>query len=675
MGAAVDGGITSDSMTSLIVSEGATGASVSAYIYLKDAYGNSVSDTTVICANVSIVITSQEDTAVTVIPTCTIVSPGTYQLLWSSEKSGTWTMEGVIGSRMLSKDVVLTPGTMMASLSSISQTFVPRAGEDGTIAISAFDQYSNPVTTTTMTWASVAASFSALDGGDNSSVAHVTFNAVSYVSPGLFVVEFTTTRSGNFWFQVSVDGAVVGGAAAPFKVEPNLLHGTATQVESANFGSLSAGVAHTFKVTGVDVYGNVHSSGGVDLSAVLNRTGWTVASLASAVTVVKGTDGASSCTVTVTRTGAYTLALELTGDGLTTGGDNDVVAASPYTLTVSAEETTAASSISFEAAAASLTATAGVASAFIMQEVDQFGNLRSVSGEAFDVQLDLSGGEGYSAGATLTDRADGTYSVSMNPTRSGTYIVSVALTSGATLATNNFGLTVMPNNVSRHSTKQNYGTDYVDEGNSVDGRNSFAIKAKDAYGNDVSLGGAAAGFSLNISACTASSACIADTSAVSARTASAVLGDLGGGFYGVNYTTTVSGHYAAVVMYLGEQIAGSPFDLTVEAGTTNPLASVPFGSAASCSKVLATSLLTDIVACGVASATAEVSFGVRLVDIYGNARYQRSTTEFIKFSTISNSSLFVEGFNGSLPITLRTDVTAVSDDDGSYIVDFTTFLT
>ena len=46
-------------------------------------------------------------------------------------------------------------------------------------------------------------------------------------------------------------------------------------------------------------------------------------------------------------------------------------------------------------------------------------------------------------------------------------------------------------------------------------------------------------------------ACNSDASGVSARTADAVLGDLGGGYYGVNYTTTVSGHYAAVIMYEG----------------------------------------------------------------------------------------------------------------------------
>jgi hypothetical protein len=311
-----------------------------------------------------------------------------------------------------------------------------------------------------------------LDGGD-SSVAGVTFGAFTYLSAGSFEVPFTTTRSGNFFLEISVDGAVVGGAAAPFKVEPNLLHGTATQVDTSQFASLVAGGPHTFSVTGVDQYGNVHSSGGLDLSAVLDRSGWTPASLAGAVTVVKGTHGASACTVTVTRTGDYSLALELTGDGLTTGGGSDVVSASPYLLTASAEEAAPASSISFAAAAAELSGIAGVAAAFVMQEVDAFGNLRSVSGEAFDVQLVPGGGE-----ATITDLADGTYTVEMSPTQSGTYGVTVALAGGAELATNSFALTILPNNVSWHATtKVDYGVDYVDGGNSVDGVNGFAVEA------------------------------------------------------------------------------------------------------------------------------------------------------------------------------------------------------
>ena len=53
--------------------------------------------------------------------------------------------------------------------------------------------------------------------------------------------------------------------------------------------------------------------------------------------------------------------------------------------------------------------------------MDEFGNLRSVSGEAFDVQLDP-----YSVG-TVTDLADGTYKVVMSPTASGTYGITVAL--------------------------------------------------------------------------------------------------------------------------------------------------------------------------------------------------------------------------------------------------------
>ena len=430
-----------------------------------------------------------------------------------------------------------------------------------------------------------------------------------------------------------MEGDLVTGKAISVSVKPNLVHGPAMHVPSQGFASLVSGIAHTFLVRGADRYGNRYSAGEINLLVDLSREGWGDTTPAGVVTVQQRMEGSAQCSITVTRSGTYSLLLQLASDGLSGAIDDNVISLSPYVLIAKAEETMPATSVSIERATASLSMTAGILSTFTMHELDSFGNVRSVSGQSFHVSLVLDRSS-YSQAGDVTDIKGGAYHITFLPTVSGTYSISVSSALGSVIVENDMKVRVEPNAASFEcTTVADLGTSYMWGDESVGRVNTFAVKAMDAWGNSISVGGSEADFTVDFRLCPETTfACNTIPVTSTDQLADPVL-DLGNGFYGINFTFTVSGHYSANVMFQGKQVSGSPFDMVLHAGTTDPLASQPFGRRHLCSMVLVTFNLSDLVACGIASDSEEVKFSVRLVDEYGNQRYARATTEFIKFST------------------------------------------
>ena len=644
------------------------GESISSYIHMKDMFGNSIRNSSLSCADFLVDITSQGGIAEAEWA-CIPESQGSYHIIWGSTMAGLWTVSLTAGARFDSVVVTLSAGEINATLSRISQAAIPLAGQVGKLTITAYDRFSNLAANDAMKWEWFAVNFSAQDGGD-SGVANLNLGNFSHAGAGLFEASFSTTRSGLFSLQVLVEGDLVTGKAISVSVKPNLVHGPAMHVPSQGFASLVSGIAHTFLVRGADRYGNRYSAGEINLLVDLSREGWGDTTPAGVVTVQQRMEGSAQCSITVTRSGTYSLLLQLASDGLSGAIDDNVISLSPYVLIAKAEETMPATSVSIERATASLSMTAGILSTFTMHELDSFGNVRSVSGQSFHVSLVLDRSS-YSQAGDVTDIKGGAYHITFLPTVSGTYSISVSSALGSVIVENDMKVRVEPNAASFEcTTVADLGTSYMWGDESVGRVNTFAVKAMDAWGNSISVGGSEADFTVDFRLCPETTfACNTIPVTSTDQLADPVL-DLGNGFYGINFTFTVSGHYSANVMFQGKQVSGSPFDMVLHAGTTDPLASQPFGRRHLCSMVLVTFNLSDLVACGIASDSEEVKFSVRLVDEYGNQRYARATTEFIKFSTNYEPSPTPDHVGDLTNLTAASGVIAPSTSDGSYGISF-----
>lgn len=153
------------------------------------------------------------------------------------------------------------------------------------------------------------------------------------------------------------------------------------------------------------------------------------------------------------------------------------VAGSPYAVTVKADVTDFASS-SVTGIALTL-ATAGVQSEFTITSTDRHGNLRSEGGDQYLVHVASVAGSVFEG--TVTDAADGTYTVKYTPSVQGTYDVKVYLGSSDKTAT----LLVEPGAACASTSVPN-GSPLTTATAGFSA--TFTIQAKDAFRNLRTLG-------------------------------------------------------------------------------------------------------------------------------------------------------------------------------------------
>ena len=442
---AADDGVAAQSDSSLsgaTLAGGPVDTDLTFTLTLKDQFSNDITSTTLTCASFVFAITLGAPTTVAT-PSCAAGASATFDLRWKNTVAGSWSIAvesktGVTGWK-LSTTAVLTPVALDTSRSTYDAGISPLAGENGNLDIYAKDRFDNAHTAQYATFTATVSSFTPFDGGD-SSVPPLSLGAWSFNTGGRYAATYSATRSGLYSVTVTESGSAVGSGPFELKIEPNRLWAPAmgAKITGAGATAVSAGHPASFNVRGVDKYGNVYSKGAVAFTANItaDNTGKSISSTTS-----PGTGGGwSTCSYTTTATGTYSVAITLTDIGQfdNAGGNRPSV----FQVTGTAEEQRATSSIHFVSSAAAISATAGVKQALVMQERDEFGNLRSISADQFIVSLTGP----YTYPVNVSDVAGGRYDLSFAPTISGTYsiIIRAGSASGQQLTTDSFSMVVQP---------------------------------------------------------------------------------------------------------------------------------------------------------------------------------------------------------------------------------------
>ena len=644
---------------------------------LKDRYSNVITATDKTCANLAM-SAQLKDTTSTTSPACTYLGSGVFQGVFTTTISGSWIISvsgGTLGGLVVTKTTFIDASTVTAErcTASVDNGNPPRAGEAGTMTLLAKDEYGNVLTDSTdpgVSWAISVTGFTPLDGGD-SSTPNFVIGSSAWSQGGVYTASFQSTRSGMFSIDIQVGGVGVTGSPFDVRIESGLLS-AAAMLPAGNYTSLVAGSTTPFTLRGKDEYGNSYSQGTIEfVASVLDSAGQ---STVSTLSTSKGSGGQGSSSILLTFAGDYLLSLNLTGSGAFTG--SPVVGGGHQAITVNADETGLPSGFSFNSPsnASTLSGIAGTPITINIREKDQYSNERTLSGQSFAAILS-SGSESVSA--TLSDGGGGMYAMSAVVTVTGTYTLSIAPAAGGNaIPTEPFSVAVGPAQMSHLGTlREDVGVWTGGAVGRVTEQAKFAIKARDAYANRISTGGLSASLSFTMKSCDPPEASCADASSEPSATHvphSTEISDVGDGFYGFSYTTTIGGHYFASIKYNGEDIYGSPFDVLVGADVTVTPSSFAFGPGmSSCGAVLVTGELTDITSCAVATSEAETTFGVRLVDAYGNWRITSSMNQDILiFNTTTVSTLF--NVNATGPIVAATEKFSVQYEDGVQVVGFST---
>ena len=581
--------------------------------------------------------------------------------------AGDWTISVVAATGLkLQKTAVLTPLVLDTSVSTLNAGIAPISGDNGNLDIYAKDQFGNAQTAAGATFVATISSFQSEDGGD-SSVPNLTLGAPSFISGGRYAMTYSATRSGVYSVTVTESGSTVGSGPLELKIVPSRLWTPAMNAAISGDGATKAAAGHVavFTVKGVDQYGNKLSQGAISLSvAITADNGAAVTSVIAA-----GTDGSSTCSYMVTATGAYSVAITLTDSGQFDPAGTASLSA--LAMSATPEETRQISAIKFLNNTEAMMASAGLNTIVLMQEKDEYGNLRTISLEQFSIEL--SGP--YIFPVMFSDKTLGKYELTMAPTISGTYSIQIRAgsASGDVLTTDSFSLLVNPAAPNDTGTIiENSGSYDSPSAGSVTATNKFAFQSFDRYGNSLSDGGYVSNFDVVLTSCEAPNVACHDNYPAQAGTKviSPTIVDLSNGFYGVEYATTVSGYYSVAIKCNGQYIVNSPSRLYVTAGTTVASSSYAVIESSSCAKVLLPGEIVNVVSCTLASDSTPSTFGVRLVDTYGNTRYRSSASDETRYTTASVSTLY-NVFPPASALTLATARLSIQQEDGLQSISFT----
>eukprot|EP00474_Spongospora_subterranea_P005088 CRZ05546.1 hypothetical protein [Spongospora subterranea] len=303
-----------------------------------------------------------------------------------------------------------------------------------------------------------------------------------------------------------------------------------------------------FTVLAKDLFGNL-------LTAQSGSAVWTVTG--SGPGVVVGAIGYGygpyyNGSWSTTVSGAYTLSVKLGGNHIT---------GSPFLLSCGPAITSAGNSVAFGSGLTS--GTVGLSSSFWVQARDQYGN--NVTWGTDPVKVTLSGTNAPTAGITYI--SNGLYQVFYTPIISGSLTIIVKI--GTTLiltSSGSFTSTIAVGSVHAPSCTAN------PSGTGVAGvQSSFAITARDEFGNQLTTGG---GGIITFSLSLTGPASLTHDSITHA----------GSGVYTTLFTPTLVGTYQMVAMLGTVPISGSPFTVVVSPGA--PVASTSTASGSSLSTAI-----------------------------------------------------------------------------------------
>ena len=384
---------------------------------------------------------------------------------------------------------------------------------------------------------------------------------------GTLSAQVSSTVAGSTSLAVSVEGYPVVGS--PFEI--TLSPGAADPATSSVSGvpaSVTAGTPISFTVDIVDQYGNTVADPDLVIVAQVLPPGSAASFSYIYSTTVPGQYG---CVLTMKRAGDATLALSANGVGF----DNSKV----FPLSV-APGPVDPDNTGFDGPGLS-GSFAGVEAHASLALYDAFAN-RVMSGSEPVSASFVDGPDGPPSNSDSTDyppvsvspAPSGNYSIDYTVETTGVYKMGVVVgEEGGSSATFDFDIAVVSNNIPNASQSSALGpglnTAHVAGVNS-----NFIVIPRDAYGNLVS--NAHVDLRINIEPVeTGEGASVAATY------------KWGVGQFDVRYDATIAADYAIFVTINGDQIMGSPFDVTIIPSVADPSGSraAPTSSSALSSSV------------------------------------------------------------------------------------------
>lgn len=375
-------------------------------------------------------------------------------------------------------------------------------------------------------------------GGDHVEVTVSGANAstpdVADVGDGTYRATYVPTVAGTDQVAVTVNGTPINGSPFESTVEPGDI--APSQAIFVGKPGARAGRPYTFTVATRDAHGNALTEGGDTVTC--HVAGKEDRDLFD---VVDNGDGTYACTFTPETGDTVQVIARVNGEEIAGG---------PWAVTVAAGGPSAKQTI------AEVTGgTAGSPTTIVVRTRDQFGNDCTEARHRVDVMVV---GANEDAEAYVVDNDDGTYSASYTPKSAGTDYITVSL-DGVVI-----GDSPVASEVTAGPADANESIAMLPSSCRAGSRTNLFVTARDAFGNQCSVGGDAVVVTLT-----------GTNESVDVETV-----DNKNGTYLAHFTPHATGDGEIIVTLNGTQIAESPFEFHVVAGVVDPLQAVAIGGEA-----------------------------------------------------------------------------------------------
>eukprot|EP00698_Gefionella_okellyi_P019273 TRINITY_DN5888_c0_g1_i1.p1 TRINITY_DN5888_c0_g1~~TRINITY_DN5888_c0_g1_i1.p1 ORF type:complete len:5059 (-),score=1335.09 TRINITY_DN5888_c0_g1_i1:98-15274(-) len=387
---------------------------------------------------------------------------------------------------------------------------------------------------------------------------------VQSVGNGSFACRYTATKAGPWMLQVNVNGQPISGSPFPVVLRPGEISLERCCIIGRPETTVTAGTQYTLPFATCDAFGNPTTFGFES-----DTLGVAVES-SQPVDIALESQGNGRHTLTMVPTGVGKHDLSITF------GDDDTLPYCSVTVTCVPAKVVASQSAVIGDEPSDFIA--GNEVQFMLQARDEFGNDRTVGGDAFEV--DVTGPEG--GVARIEDNGNGTYTIRYGGRRVGEYVINVRC-GGEHIISSPFKAVCSPGPA--HASCSILAGRGLSEARAGE-KSLFTITACDRYGNSLSTGNDL--FIVNMTG-----AAVVPTG----------IHDNGDGTYNVEYTGTAAGEHSLSVMLHDLPVPGSPFKIVVRPAAVNAAACVVDGDG-----------LTRAVA------GSEATFTVTARDVYQNAR-------------------------------------------------------
>ncbi|MFN9068164.1 MAG: beta strand repeat-containing protein, partial [Bdellovibrionales bacterium] len=452
---------------SLITVSSATitsGASTLVTLTARDANGNNLTS-----GGLAVVFARTGGTSTGTFSAVSDNSNGTYTANFTGVVAGTaTTITGTIGGSAVTSTlptVTVNAGASTAanSLVTVNASSVS-AGNTVTLTLTARDAANNPITTGGST-----VTFSFSGGTSTGTIGTVTDN-----TNGTYTAVLTGNISGTpSTVSATIDAASVTSSLPTVQVNPGTVSVTQSLV-SVSSSTVNSGSSISLTLQAKDAFGNNLTSGG--LTVLFARSGGV--SSGTFGTVTDNSNGTYSGTFTGTTAGsATTITATINGSPVTSVLPTVTVNPGPFNLAQSSVSLSSGSVISGSTVTGTLT-------------VRDANNNQLTSG-GLTVNFLRSGGVSNVSFGSVTDNANGTYTVTITGTTAGSATSIGANINGSSITSSFASLTVNPGAI---SVSQSFITVSQSTLASAD-ISLLTLNARDANGNTITTGGQTVVFS------------------------------------------------------------------------------------------------------------------------------------------------------------------------------------